>query len=98
MDSVCEELHHRVETIVKQPMDPDAQRQLEETKHREAERREQLRREAQAVYRTMEGWHRVEDPAAWVTTYQEAEHDYLSGRFLMERLGAERHLDPEMMA
>ena len=59
---------------------------------------EQRRRDAQAVFRSVEGWPYVRDRDAWLETVESANTDYQSGRFLIERLGAERHLDPELMA
>src|SRR5687767_378724 len=50
-----------------------------------------------ASYRAMEGWWRVQSQEAWEQTCQEAADVYESGRFLIERLGGERHLDPELM-
>jgi hypothetical protein len=40
----------------------------------------------------------VTTPEAWEQTCLEAGKDYRSGRFLIEQLGASRHLDPELMA
>jgi len=59
---------------------------------------EQRRRDAQAVFRSVEGWPYIRDRDAWLETVESANTDYQSGRFLIERLGAERHLDPELMA
>jgi len=59
---------------------------------------EQRRREAQAVFRSVEGWPYVPDRETWMRVVDDAASDYESGRFLIERLGAERHLDPELMA
>lgn len=58
----------------------------------------QLSRDARAVFAAMEGWQRVTTPEAWLATCEQAGQDYRSGRFLIERLGASRHLDPELMA
>lgn len=63
-----------------------------------AERYAKLRHDARAVYRAMEGWARVTSPAEWERTREEARDGHASGRFLIERLGAERYLDPELMA
>jgi hypothetical protein len=63
-----------------------------------AERVIQLRRDARAVFSAMEGWQRVRTEDEWARTYEEAQEGYVAGRFLLERLGAERHLDPELMA
>jgi len=81
---------------------PEEDFELEEASNvRRAERQQRvahLRHDARAVYRAMEGWQRVTSPEAWQETCREAGKDYRSGRFLIERLGANRHLDPELMA
>ena len=46
----------------------------------------------------MEGWQRVRSQEDWVRINEEACEEYESGRFLLERLGAERYLDPKLMA
>jgi hypothetical protein len=58
----------------------------------------QLRRDARAVFAAMQGWQRITTPEAWVETAEQAGRDYRTGRFFIERLGAERHLEPELMA
>lgn len=64
-----------------------------------ADRRYQgLLHDARAVYRAMEGWHNVKTEADWLRLCAEARESYRSGRFLVERLGAERYLDPALMA
>src|SRR3954454_4425709 len=63
-----------------------------------AERQERLRHDARAVYRAVDGWGRVQDEADWLAIIDQAEEGLASGRFLIDRLGAERHLDPELMA
>jgi len=54
--------------------------------------------DARAVSRAMEGWGRVGSQEEWLATVAGAPADYRSGRFLLERLGGERFLDPELMA
>jgi hypothetical protein len=76
----------------------DLERQLQQHEAQRAERYLQLRKDARASYRAMEGWWRVRSADAWEQTCQEAADAYESGRFLIERLGGERHLDPELMA
>jgi hypothetical protein len=58
----------------------------------------QLRRNARTVFRALEGWQRVGAAEEWAKVWQESREEYESGRFLLERLGAERHLDPKLMA
>jgi len=64
-----------------------------------ARQRTQIGRDARAVFRAMEGWgthtNLEED---WVKTCQQSAEQYDSGRFLLERLGAERYMDPALMA
>jgi hypothetical protein len=62
------------------------------------QRYEQLRRNAFGVARAMEGWQRVKGKRGWVKICHASREEYRSGRFLLERLGAERHLDPELVA
>ena len=58
----------------------------------------QLRRDARAVFSAMEGWQRIQSEDDWMRTFEEAREAYRTGRFLIERLGAERFLEPELMA
>jgi len=50
--------------------------------------------------RAMQGWHAIDrnTEAGWRQACEEARQRYYSGRFLIERLGAERFLDPHLMA
>src|SRR5215218_6888142 len=57
-----------------------------------------LRHQARAGFRAMTGWEAVESEDAWLALCDTAVEDYQSGRFLIERLGAERFLDPGLMA
>src|SRR5262245_23929732 len=59
---------------------------------------EHLRRNARAVYRAVEGWSGVKSPDEWETVCSESNRAYRSGHFLIERLGAERFLEPTLMA
>jgi hypothetical protein len=63
-----------------------------------AERQEKLLHGARSVFRAMDGWAMVENQDAWQETVRKAADDLDSGGFLIERLGAERHLDPELLA
>jgi len=58
----------------------------------------QARRNARATHRAMQGWQRVRSPEDWVKINEEAREEYESGGFLLERLGADRFLDPKLMA
>jgi hypothetical protein len=57
-----------------------------------------MRRDAQSVFAAIDGWSRVQSQEAWLAVCQQASNDYLSGRFLIERLGASSYLDPDLMA
>lgn len=63
-----------------------------------AERHKRLQHDARASYRAMDGWSNVKDEAAWLQKVEQAEEALANGRFLIDRLGAERQLDPELMA
>jgi hypothetical protein len=69
-----------------------------EYERRIAERRVKLTRDARAVFRAMDGWARVESADAWQATVEQAAEDLEAGNFLIDRLGAERYVDPELMA
>ncbi len=69
-----------------------------EYERRIGERRARVTRDARAVFRSMDGWARVESDEAWLRTVEQAAADLDSGGFLIDRLGAERYLDPELMA
>jgi hypothetical protein len=59
---------------------------------------QQLRWNARATHRAMEGWQRVRSQEAWERINEESREAYESGGFLLERLGADRYLDPTLMA
>ncbi len=68
-------------------------------------RQQRLRQQARQSYRAMEGWQIftekeewAEPENAWAALCQQAGDDYEAGRFLIERLGAERFMDPTLMA
>src|SRR5919204_5842284 len=63
-----------------------------------AERQKQLLGDARASWRAMDGWGTVRDRAEWERTAEQARADYDRGKFLIERLGAQRYLDPPLMA
>src|SRR5215212_6144620 len=63
-----------------------------------AERQERLVQESQALLRAVEGWRGIETPEDWQRTVQQAAEDIQSGAFLIERIGGQRYLDPELMA
>src|SRR6266852_2355860 len=57
-----------------------------------------VRRNARATYRAMEGWKGVRGEEDWLEVCADSREQYESGGFFLERLGAERHLDPKLMA
>jgi hypothetical protein len=57
-----------------------------------------LRKHARAAMRAFEGWGQIPSMEEWQATCEDAAKRYESGRFLLERLGAERFLDPQLMA
>jgi hypothetical protein len=70
----------------------------EEYHRRLAERQERLLHDTRAVFRSMDGWANVKDEDAWRDVVRQAADDLESSEFLINRLGAERYLDPELMA
>jgi hypothetical protein len=48
--------------------------------------------------RAMQGWGCLQSVEEWQAVCEDARKRYQSGRFLIERLGAERFLDPQLMA
>ena len=54
--------------------------------------------DASASYRAMADWGEVEGPEDWQETVRKADESLDNGSFLIERLGADRHLDPTLMA
>jgi hypothetical protein len=71
---------------------------LRNIRERDNQRYQKLRRDAQASYRAFEGWPRIRTPEDWANLVAESQRDYESGKFLIERLGGERFVDPAMMA
>jgi len=69
-----------------------------EYERRITERRAKLTRDARAAFRAMDGWSRIENFEAWQAMVRKAAEDLENGSFLIERLGSDRHLDPELMA
>ena len=63
-----------------------------------AERHERLQHDARAVFRAMDGWSGIGSIEQWQAAVRQADEDYASGQFLIDRLGAERYLDPTLMA
>lgn len=69
-----------------------------EYERRLAERHQRLMSDTRAVFRALDGWQHVKDADAWKETVRKAAEDLETSEFLIDRLGSERYLDPELMA
>ena len=69
-----------------------------EYERRLAERQDRLVREAQPLLRSIDGWRHIESPEDWDRTVRETDQGLQDGKFLIDRLGGARHIDPELMA
>ncbi len=58
----------------------------------------EIRHDARAVFKTVGRWGGLRDEAEWHAICEKARTDYASGRFLIEQLGAEQYIYPELMA
>jgi hypothetical protein len=78
----------------------DLETLLQKSRAEDQRRYRQLLWDARAVMRAMQGWQAIDcnTAAGWQQACEEARESYHSGRFLIERLGAERFLDPTLMA
>ena len=76
----------------------DRKAELQAARDRDRQQALQIRRNARATFRAMEGWHRVDSEEDWLKVCADSQEQYESGQFLLERLGAERYLDPKLMA
>ncbi len=59
---------------------------------------QELRDQARAVIAAVKGSRAIRRPEDWEGMFRKAKIEYASGRFIVERLGAERLLEPELMA
>ena len=78
--------------------DPEAEaheRKVEE--ELEAQLRD-LRQQARGIFDVLKGRRGAYSVASWEEAFRKARVDYDSGRFLIQRLGAERHLDLQLVA
>ncbi len=57
-----------------------------------------LQYEAQAIFRTVQGLPGINTPQQWDELLEKTGNNIKNGNFLLERLGAKRYLDPELMA
>ena len=74
------------------------QRQLAVLREQDQERYRKLQLQARSLSRAVIGWGSVPTRQEWERHCLEAHESYQSGRFLIERLGAEQYLDPTLMA
>lgn len=58
----------------------------------------ELKRQARGVFRAVSGRCGIRSEETWQQIFERAKIDYDSGKFLMERLGADRQLDPPLVA
>lgn len=66
--------------------------QFQSQQHRE------LQQQAQSLFRTVKGLPGVATQQRWDALVEKAAIEYPNGQFLLERMGAKRYLDPELMA
>ena len=76
----------------------DSNAQLRAALEKDRQQAQQLRWNTRATYRAMEGWQHVGSEEDWRKVCADSREQYASGQFLLERLGAERYLDPKLMA
>jgi len=78
----------------------DLETRIQKAREEDQRRYKHLLWDARAVMRAMEGWNSPAQPteAGWRQACEEGRESYHSGRFLIERIGAERFLDPQLMA
>src|SRR6185369_8723044 len=57
-----------------------------------------LREQAQALIATVKGRRGLQSEEQWQAVFQKAKIDYDNGRFLLQQLGSERYLEPQLMA
>ena len=77
---------------------PDADAKLREGLEKQRRWGEQLRRNARANFRAMEGALSIRSEEDWIRVSEESRKQYESGGFLLDRMGAERFLDPKLIA
>src|SRR5262252_3348251 len=77
---------------------PDADAKLREGLEKERQCGEQLRRNARANFRAMDGALSIRGEEDWLRVAEQSRQQYESGGFLLDRMGAERFLDPKLIA
>jgi hypothetical protein len=76
----------------------DLQAEFQAARQADHRQYQELRKNARATMRAFEGWGQIRSVEEWQAACDDARKRYQSGRFLLERLGAERFLDPQLMA
>ena len=74
-----------------------AQYEIEVEQYKNQQHRE-LQMQARALFRTVKGLPGVTRQERWNELVEKTVAEYPNGQFLMERMGAKRYLDPELMA
>jgi hypothetical protein len=59
---------------------------------------QELRDQAQAIFAAVKENRAIGGPKGWAALFEKAKIGYQSGRFLIEQLGAERYLEPRLLA
>jgi hypothetical protein len=95
-DMMAEGERGDIEPTLRDADDSDAK--FRATLEKDRQRGKQLRWNARATYRAMEGWQGVRSEEDWRKVSADSQEQYESGGFFLERLGAERYLDPKLMA
>src|SRR5262249_4654161 len=72
----------------------DLKAEFQAARQADQQRLKLLRWNARAVMKALQGWGDVRTVEEWQAVCEDASQRYQSGRFLIERLGAERFLDP----
>src|SRR5258706_2080447 len=75
----------------------DSDAQLRAALEKDRRQARQLRWNTRATYRAMAGWQHVGSEEDWLKVCADSREQYETGQFLLERLGAERYLDPQLM-
>src|SRR5882724_7669367 len=78
--------------------DPEAEAYLSRVETELNAQHQELRDQARATLAAVKGHGRVQCEQDWQRIFAQAKINYKSGRFLIQKLGAERYLEPELMA
>lgn len=98
MPSAAKEAYDVVDAARDANREADWSRYQAEYERRLAECHQRLMTDARASYRAMDGWGNVKSPEDWEQTVAQASDEYQRGAFLLDQLGAARHIEPTLMA